>query len=103
GRRWSNEQQTAAKIRHTIVRNVWASFFLTYDFLIMPVTPFPALTKADCTQENRDRLLALNTPASLGGLPVLTIPVKLPDGLSSAVQVIVNDPLSPVIPWILKL
>ncbi len=102
GRRWTAEQQTAARIRQTIVRNVWTSFFLTYDYLVLPVTPFPALTKADCTQANRDRLLELNTPASLGGLPVLTLPVKLESGLTTAVQVIVNDPLSPVVPWLLS-
>lgn len=102
GRRWSAEQQEKATIRQTIVRNVWSSFFLTYDFLILPVAPFPALTKADCTQQNRDRLLALNTPASLGGLPVLTLPITLKSGLSTAIQIVVNNPMSPVITWILN-
>lgn len=102
GRNWTTQQQEAARIKHTIIRHLWANFFLTYDFLVMPIAPFPALTKAACTQENRDRLLALNTPVSLGGLPVLVLPVALKDGLTTAVQVVVNDPLSPVIPWILK-
>jgi len=102
GRHWTAEQQTAARIRLTIIRNVWASFFLTYDYLVMPVAPFPALTKADCTQANRDRLLSLNTPVSLGGLPVLTLPIKLESGLTTAVQVVLNNPLSPVIPWLLS-
>lgn len=102
GRRWTSEQQTVARIRHTIIRNTWASFFMTYDFLVMPVAPFPALRNDELTQENRDRLLNLNTPASLGGLPLLVLPVTLKSGFTTAVQVIVNDPLSPVIPWILK-
>lgn len=102
GRRWTAEQQEKARIRLTIVRNVWTSFFLTYDFLILPVAPFPALTKADCTQVNRDRLLALNAPASLGGLPVLTIPIKLKSGMTTAIQIVVNNPLSPVISWVLN-
>lgn len=102
GRKWTPEQLSAAKIKHTIIRNVWANFFLTYDFLVLPIAPFPALLKSECTQENRDRLLALNTPASLGGLAVLSLPIALKDGLTTAVQVVVNDPLSPVVPWILK-
>lgn len=102
GRRWSEQQVEAARVKLAVVRNLWTSFFLTYDYLILPVAPFAALKKDELTQANRDRLLALNTPASLGGLPVLTIPIKLSSGLSTALQVIVNDPLSPVIPWILK-
>ncbi|PTY05000.1 amidase [Opitutaceae bacterium EW11] len=102
GRRWTPEQRQAAAVRQTIVRNTWASFFLTYDYLVLPIAPFPALRKSECTQENRERLLALNTPASLGGLPVLTVPVPLENGLSTGIQIVVNDPNSPVIPWVLK-
>jgi amidase/aspartyl-tRNA(Asn)/glutamyl-tRNA(Gln) amidotransferase subunit A len=102
GRRWTPEQVQKAKIRHAIVRNTWASFFLTYDYLVMPVTPFPALSKADCTQANRDRLLALTTPGSLGGLSILTIPVPLQNGLTTGLQFIFNNPLSPAITAVLK-
>lgn len=102
GRKWTPEQIQTAKIRHNIVRNTWASFFLTYDYLVLPVAPFPALPLDQCTQENRDRLLALNTPVSLGGLCAVTIPVALKDGLTTAVQVVVNNPLSPVVATVLK-
>ncbi|GAB1488363.1 amidase [Opitutaceae bacterium] len=101
GRRWTATQVESAQFRHAMIKLMWTRFFLTFDFLILPATPFPALRKADCTLENRNRLLALTAPASLGGLPVLTVPVYLPDGLSSGLQIIVNDPLSPVIPWAL--
>lgn len=84
------------------IRELWNGYFLQHDFLILPATPFPALRKEECTQENRERLLALNTPASLGSLPVLSIPVALPSGLTTGLQIIVNSCQSPVIPWILK-
>jgi amidase/aspartyl-tRNA(Asn)/glutamyl-tRNA(Gln) amidotransferase subunit A len=103
GRKWATAQLDLAHAQHAAIKLLWTSFFLTYDFLILPATPFPALKKIDCTQANRDRLLALNTPASLGGLPVLTIPVNLPSGLTTGLQIIVNSNQSPVIPWALKL
>jgi amidase/aspartyl-tRNA(Asn)/glutamyl-tRNA(Gln) amidotransferase subunit A len=102
GRHWSAEQIAEAEKNLQEIQAAWAAFFLEYDFLVMPATPFPALEKTACTQANRERLLALNTPASLGGLPVLTVPVMLPSGLSSGLQVIVNTNQSPVIPWALK-
>jgi amidase/aspartyl-tRNA(Asn)/glutamyl-tRNA(Gln) amidotransferase subunit A len=46
-------------------------------------------------------MLALTVPASLGGLPVLTVPVMLPSGLSTGLQIIVSDVKSPVIEWAL--
>ena len=102
GRKWTTDQLDQAQAQLTAIKLLWTNYFLTYDFLILPATPFPALEKTDCTQTNRDRLLALNAPASLGGLPVLTIPVALPSGLTSGLQIIVNSNQSPVIPWALK-
>lgn len=102
GRRWKPADVDGAQVRHAAIKLLWTSYFQTYDFLVMPATPFPALKTTDCTQENRDRLLTLTTPASLGGLPVLTIPVVLPSGLTSGLQVVVGTERSPVIPWALE-
>lgn len=95
---------TLARAREKLqaVRTAWAQFFGSYDFLVMPATPFTALTKAECSLDNRTRILALTAPASLGGLPVLTIPVPLPSGLTAGLQIIVNDPQSAVVKWILE-
>lgn len=79
------------------LRLLWTKFFLGYDYLVMPATPCGALTKAECTVANRNRILALTTPASIGGLPVLTIPVPLPSGLTTGLQLIVNQPQSPAL------
>jgi Asp-tRNA(Asn)/Glu-tRNA(Gln) amidotransferase A subunit family amidase len=84
------------------VRKAFASFFANHDYLILPATPFPALQKAECTPEARRGLLTLATPASLGGLSVLTLPVALPSGLTTGLQVLVPSPHSPAITALLK-
>jgi len=101
-RHWTDAQRTAANIRLIVVRQWWTRFFLTADYLVLPATPFPALMKAECTLENRNRLLALTAPASLGGLTVLTVPVALPSGLTCGLQIVVNHPQSPAVNWVLE-
>ncbi len=95
-------QVASADAMLTAVRLVWASYFLTFDFLILPAVHRPALTKEECTIAQRSRLLSLTAPASLGGLPVLTLPVALDNGLSAGLQLIVNNTQSPVLPWALQ-
>jgi len=102
GRHWTPAQLETARAAQRALRRFWKNFFKTHDFLAMPATPFPALTKADCTQVNRERMLVLTVPASLAGLPVLTLPVALPSGLSAGLQIIVNDEKTPVIEWALR-
>jgi amidase/aspartyl-tRNA(Asn)/glutamyl-tRNA(Gln) amidotransferase subunit A len=96
------EQIDAAQFGITALRLLWTKFFLTFDFLILPASPCPALKKADCNLENRTRVLTLTAPASIGGLPVLTVPVALPSGLTTGLQIIVNHPQSPVVNWVLE-
>ncbi|MDR0352856.1 MAG: amidase [Opitutaceae bacterium] len=102
GRNWTPAQLDAAHIKRAAIRELFRAYFHGYDFLVMPATPFPALTKSDCTLENRNRLLTLNSPASLAGLPVLTLPVALGNGLSAGLQFIVPSTGSPAIRWALK-
>jgi amidase/aspartyl-tRNA(Asn)/glutamyl-tRNA(Gln) amidotransferase subunit A len=61
----------------------------------------PALARAECTAENRARLLELVTPVSLAGLPALTVPVQLPSGLTTGLQIVMPDASSPVLSWAL--
>jgi aspartyl-tRNA(Asn)/glutamyl-tRNA(Gln) amidotransferase subunit A len=98
----SQAQVAAVEPSYEALRLTWTKFFLTYDYLIMPATPFAALAKVDCTPANRLRMLGLTAPASLGALPVLTIPVPLPSGMSTGLQVILNRPQSPVVSWVLE-
>ncbi len=101
GHRWTDVQRTRAQTILTLVRLKWAQAFASFDFLVMPAAPCAALTKADCTQANRDRLLAITAPGSLAGLPILTVPVPLPSGLTAGLQIVVNHPQSPALPWVL--
>lgn len=101
GHRWTDEQRTRAQAILTLVRLKWAQVFASFDFLVMPAAPCAALTKADCNQANRDRLLAVTAPGSLAGLPILTVPIPLPSGLTAGLQIVVNHPQSPVLPWAL--
>jgi amidase/aspartyl-tRNA(Asn)/glutamyl-tRNA(Gln) amidotransferase subunit A len=82
------EQAAAARKTVQGVREVWAAYFRQHDFLIMPATPAAAPTKAGCTLEMRNRLIRITAPASLGGLPVLSVPVRLPSGLTTGLQIV---------------
>jgi aspartyl-tRNA(Asn)/glutamyl-tRNA(Gln) amidotransferase subunit A len=101
GRHWSKTESIAAEVRRRFIRHTLTSYFLTFDFLVLPATPCAALTKAECDQRNRERILTLTAPASLAGLPLVVLPVPLPSGLTGGLQVIVNSVRSPVIPWAL--
>jgi amidase/aspartyl-tRNA(Asn)/glutamyl-tRNA(Gln) amidotransferase subunit A len=46
-------------------------------------------------------LLELITPVSLAGLPALTVPVQLPSGLTTGLQIVMPDTSSPVVSWAL--
>ncbi len=101
GRTVSREQIAHAATIRANVRRTFAAYFAQHDFLVLPASPTPALAKAECTLENRNRIIALTAPASLGGVPVLTLPVPLREGLTTGLQVIVPSAQSPAIAWIL--
>jgi len=92
----------AARERLAEVRTVWRDFFRAYDFLVLPAVPCAAPTKAEATPELRRNILTLTAPASLGGLPVLTIPLPLADGLTAGLQIVVAAPDSPVVGHLLN-
>lgn len=95
------EQIAAADRAVLALRRTWEEFFRDYDFLVLPASPAPALTKEQCTLENRTRVLTLTTPVSIGGWPVLSVPVALPSGLTTGLQIVVAEPRSAVVPWAL--
>lgn len=82
------EQGLAARGARVDVREVWDAYFRQHDFLVMAATPAAAPTKAGCTPEMRNRLIRITAPASLGGLPVLTLPVPLTSGLTTGLQIV---------------
>ena len=93
------EKISAARAKLKEIWASWRQFFFDFDYLILPAAPCPAPHKADCTVELRRSIIRLTAPASLGGLPVLSIPVSLPSGLTGGLQIIVPVANSPVIPW----
>lgn len=98
---WTPAQIDGARTGARAVRSWWKEFFRTHDFLVLPATPLPALTRTECTAENRARLLALTTPVSLAGLPVLTVPVPLAGGLTTGLQVVMPEAGGPTLAWAL--
>lgn len=95
-------QAARAREKYVEVQAAWDRLFGEYDFLALPCAPFPALRKNECTPTARRNILTLTAPASLGGLPCLTLPVPLRDGLTVGVQVVLPRADSPAVPWILR-
>ena len=98
----TEQQRENARRSTDAIKRMWSDYFRSHDFLVLPASPFAALTKADCTPENRLRILALTAPASIGGYPALTIPVMLPSGLTTGLQVVVPSINSAAIGWVLE-
>ena len=84
------------------IRTVWRDFFRAYDFLVLPAVPCVAPTKAQATPELRRAILTLTAPASLGGLPVLSLPVPVADGLTAGLQIVVPAANSAVVAQLLQ-
>ena len=102
GRHWRSDELTRAKVHHLKVKAAFNVFYRDFDYLVMPVAPTPALAHDDNNQANRDALLALTTPGSLAGLPTVTVPVALADGLSLGLQYIFPHRQSPAIDWLMQ-
>lgn len=90
-RHWSEDEVLWAATRQGEVRLAWAELFARYDAVALPITPQASPSSADMTADFRAQLLRLNTPASLAGLPALTVPLLLPDGRSGGLQFLFAD------------
>lgn len=89
GRNWSESDVEAARQKQLSLTQAFKDIFLNYDAVVMPAVPRPSPGKLALRSDNfRNRLLQLNTPASLARLPALTLPVFLPDGRSGGLQII---------------
>lgn len=79
GRQWTGPQLAEAESTLREMRAVFDGIFETADVLLLPVSESPA-SPSPMTRTARETLLAATVPASLAGLPVLTLPVSHPDG-----------------------
>ena len=84
----TDSDEAAARSTMAAVRALMHEAVVEAGFVVMPVSPVPALTKAQSDATQRERILRLNVPASLAGLPAITIPVPLSSGLTGGLQVI---------------
>lgn len=80
------EEIREAEIYRLKVSDTFRTVFKEYSFIALPCTFGPAVAKKDLTAQHRERLLALNAPASLAGLPAVVAPVQLKNGLTAGVQ-----------------
>ncbi len=91
GRRRTHDELRDAEVVRTRVTDAFRTIFRRHHFIALPATFGGAVRKADSDATHRRRLLALNAPASLAGLPVVATPARLPNGLTAGVQFIFPD------------
>lgn len=81
----------AETTRARVTASLRAALRSGWDWVALPCTAGPAVPRGGHTEAVRRRLLALNAPASLAGLPALARPVPLPDGLTAGIQLVTAD------------
>ncbi|WP_309397427.1 amidase [Cerasicoccus maritimus] len=91
GRNWKPNQFDWAMRKEAAVLDAWTRLFGDYNAVALPITPIASPTKADMTEDFRTQLLSLNTPASLGRCPALTIPLMLENGRSGGIQILFRN------------
>lgn len=85
------EEIREAEIYRGQVLDTFKTLFKRYSFIALPCTFGTAVTKKELTTEHRERLLTLNTPATLAGLPAIVAPVQCANGLTAGVQFLFAD------------
>lgn len=91
GRRRTYEELRTAEAVRARVADAFRTVFRRHHFIALPATFGGAVRKADSDATHRRRLLALNAPASLAGLPLVVAPARLPNGLTAGVQIVFPD------------
>ena len=96
-RKWTPADISKANLYKNKITNWFNDFFETYDFLVMPISPTASVPLKDANSSLREMTLQLTTPASLSGLPALTVPVWLDEKRSIGLQFIFKK-VEPTIP-----
>jgi Asp-tRNA(Asn)/Glu-tRNA(Gln) amidotransferase A subunit family amidase len=98
GQAWSEAEIETAHQTLKVARDWFENYFKTHDFLAMPICPGPSIPVAEATSKLREQTLQLTTPASLAGLPALSVPVWIDSERSVGIQFIFKgvDPTVPL-------
>jgi amidase/aspartyl-tRNA(Asn)/glutamyl-tRNA(Gln) amidotransferase subunit A len=91
GRRRTPEELRAAEAVRSRVSEAFRAVFARHHYVVLPATAGAAVGKAACDEAHRRRLLALNAPGSLAGLPAVAAPAPLDDGFTAGLQVLFPD------------
>lgn len=103
GRRVTEPQVREAETTLHELRIAFSALFRQYDAMILPVLPSLGFGEKDLGDELRGHLLTLNTPASLLGLPAISLPLFAPDGRSAGLQILFpRDRPLPLLPLLAK-
>ncbi|MGJ8640216.1 MAG: amidase [Opitutaceae bacterium] len=94
---WTEVAITNAEESRMRVTEWFEQYFETHDFLVMPICPGPSVPPSESKPELREQTLKLTTPASLAGLPVLSVPVWLDSNRSVGLQFIFKE-VAPRVP-----
>ena len=92
GRRWSDKDLEWAQQKRVSVADFLHKLLAEFSAVALPATHTSAPRSEQLTATFRSNLLDLTTPASLAGLPVLTVPISLKDGLSAGIQIMLRNP-----------
>ncbi len=95
GRHWSAESLEEAHIVRDELSQLMCELLTRYAFIAMPATPMLTPLHEQVNATYRSHTLQLSVPASLAGLPALTIPVAVGPGRSGGVQIILPCEPSP--------
>ena len=88
GRHRSPEELARARECRGAIGDCFRELFKSWPVIAMPVTPTGAQPATAHTDAFRAALLRLNAPASMAALPAVALPVALPGGLTTGIQII---------------
>lgn len=91
GMAWTTGEIDSALETSDVIKKWFSDYFKEHDYLVMPVCPGPAIPPDAATSDLREKTLQLTTPASLAGLPALTVPVWLDAKRSVGLQFIFKE------------
>lgn len=95
--KWTRKNISTALLYKDQISKWFDSFFRNYDFLVMPICPCPSVPISITDSNLREKTLQLTSPASLSGLPALTVPIWLDDKRSVGIQLIFKN-VEPSVP-----